>query len=420
MKQGRRLLLGLLLLLVLGCGLALSTPAREQSVNILMPASFADASAPLVDRFNSSHQGRIRLEITKGPLQTESISDLAISSLLLGNSPYDVLLMDVTWLPKYAEAGWLEPLEGWFDEAQQEVLQEGARLGNSYDGHLYRWPLVADVGLLYWRTDLMTEPPKTPDDLIQISRQLQESGVVNEGFVWQGRQYEGLSCDFLEVINGFGGTWLDPATGRPDLTSPAAKAAASWLESLIKTGISPKAVTNYAESESLQSFKAGDAAFMRNWPYAYAELQKDDSSVRGNVAVTTMVSEPGLTPRATLGSWGLSLMKGSAHKESAVEAIRYLTSEEAQRERFKHQGYTPTLSSLFHDQEMVRISPVLPDIDRALAVATGRPPTPLYAQLSDVLQRRLSSIFTGQQSVDDGMAEAQSASEVILLSAGGA
>ena len=103
-----------------------------------------------------------------------------------------------------------------------------------------------------------------------------------------------------------------------------------------------------------------------------------------------------------------------------MEAIRYLTSEEAQRERFKHQGYTPTLSSLFHDQEMVRISPVLPDIDRALAMATVRPPTPLYAQLSDVLQRRLSSIFTGQQSVDDGMAEAQSASEVILLSAGGA
>ena len=420
MKHGRRLLAGLLLPLVLGWGVAWSKPAPEQTVNILMPASFADASVPLVDHFNNSHKGQIRLKITKGPLQTESISDLAISSLLLGNSPYDALLMDVTWLPKYAEAGWLEPLEGWFDAAQQEALQQGARLGNSYGSHLYRWPLVADVGLLYWRTDLMKQAPTTPDELTKISRQLQESGTVKDGFVWQGRQYEGLSCDYLEVLNGFGGTWLDPATGRPDLSSSEAKAAASWLASLISTGISPKAVTNYAESESLQSFKSGDAAFMRNWPYAFAELQKEDSAVRGKVAMTTMVSKPGQTPRATLGSWGLSVLKGSPHKEAAIEAIRYLTSEEAQRQRFKHHGYTPTLSELFHDPEMISISPVLPDIDRALAVATVRPESPLYAQLSDVLQRRLSAIFTGQQPVDVGMAEAQSASDVILLSAGGA
>ena len=420
MTQGRRLLLGLILLLFISCGVAWSKSGPEQLVNILMPASFADASSPLVDRFNSSHKGSIRLQITKGPLQTDAISDLAISSLLLGNSPYDALLMDVTWLPKYAEAGWLEPLDTWFDASEQDLLQPGARLGNSYDGQLYRWPLVADVGLLYWRTDLIDAPPTTPDELSRISRELQMSGSVKEGFVWQGRQYEGLSCDYLEVLNGFGGHWLDPTTGRPDLSSPAALAAASWLESLIRTGVSPQAVTNYAESESLQSFKSGDAAFMRNWPYAYAELQKQDSSVRGKVAVTTMVAEPGETPRATLGSWGLSVLKGSPHRDAAIEAIRFITSEQAQRERFRNQGYTPTLASLFQDPEMISMSPVLPDVDRALALATVRPASPLYAQLSDVLQRRLSAIFTGQQSVDNGMEEAQSASDVILLSAGGA
>ena len=71
-------------------------------------SSFTDASADLVKAFNREHRGRIHLKLIRGPLNTESISDLAISSLLLGDAPFDALLMDVTWLPKYAAAGWLD------------------------------------------------------------------------------------------------------------------------------------------------------------------------------------------------------------------------------------------------------------------------------------------------------------------------
>ena len=419
MSLGRRLIGGVLALLLITAGIAWSQFRATEVVSILMAAPFADATAPLVERFNQEHRGRIRLSITRGPRDTESISDLAISSLLLGKPPYDALLMDVTWLPKYAEAGWLEPLDPWFSATDQEALQDGARLGNSYQGSLYRWPLVADVGMLYWRTDLMASPPASPEDLVRISREIQAAGKTAYGFVWQGRQYEGLSCDFLEVLEGFGGTWLDPSTGQPNLDSSHAIEAANWFRSLIDSDISPKAVTNFAEPESLQAFKAGDAAFMRNWPYAYAELQKPDSAVRGNVAVTTMVSQNGEQPTATLGSWGLSLLSESPHQESAVKAIRYLTSEAAQRERFLKQGYTPTSAELFSDPELVAVSPVLPDVGRALSVAVARPPSPLYAQLSDVVQRSLSSVLTGEQSAEIAMEAAQQNSRVILQSAGG-
>ena len=107
--------------------------------------------------------------------------------------------MDVTWLPKYAEAGWLEPMNEWFSPDELSSLSPGARLGNTYKENIYRWPLTADMGLLYWRTDLMKEAPRTPDELIQISINLKEKGLVPYGYVWQGRQYEGLSCVFLEV-----------------------------------------------------------------------------------------------------------------------------------------------------------------------------------------------------------------------------
>ena len=418
MKLRRWLASGALaLVMALGC-LVGSASFRAEEVSILMPSSFTDASAELVKTFNRENRGRIHLNLIRGPLNTESISDLAISSLLLGDAPFDALLMDVTWLPKYAAAGWLEPLDPWFDQADQEQLVEGARLGNDYDGHLYRWPLVADVGLLYWRTDLMKEPPKTPDELVSVAGQLVQTNAVANGFVWQGRQYEGLSCDFLEVLQGFGGEWMDTTTNTMQLDTPEATGAAAWLNDLINEGISPYAVTNYAESESLQAFKSGDAALMRNWPYAWAELQKDDSNVKGNVGISLMVAQPGERPGATLGSWGLSLMRQSPHQEAAVEAIRYLTNEASQRARFLNNGYSPTQANLFSDPEMLKSSPVLPELQVALNHAVVRPPTPLYAQLSDVVQRELNGLFTETGSADEAMATSQQRSQTLLRAAG--
>ena len=413
------LIAGVLAILVLPLGWIWAQAQQVEQVNILMPAPFADASKSLVEQFNAEQRGKVHLEVIRGPLETEAISDLAISSLLLGDAPFDALLMDLTWLPKYAAAGWLEPLSSWFSDNDLETLALGAREGNAYDGTLYRWPFVASMGLLYWRTDLMDQPPQTPQQLEAISQKLQAEKRVPWGYVWEGRQYEGLSCVFLELIDGFGGIWLNPSNGVVGLNQPAGIEAAAWLRQLITKGISPQAVTNFAEPEALQSFKVGDAAFMRNWPYAWAELQKSDSRVKSKVGVTTMVAEPGLIPAATLGSWGLSILRGTQHPEATAEAIRYITSTEAQRDRFLGQGYTPTATSLFQDPELLAVAPVLPELAGALDHAVARPSTPLYAQMSDLLQRQLSGILTGTVPVNDGMTQAQDATLTLMRAAGG-
>ena len=412
------LIAGVLALFVLPFSWIWAQAEQVEQVNILMPAPFADASKPLVEQFNAEQRGKVHLEVIRGPLETEAISDLAISSLLLGDAPFDALLMDLTWLPKYAAAGWLEPLSAWFSDNDLETLAPGAKEGNAYDGTLYRWPFVASMGLLYWRTDLMDQPPQTPQELETISQKLQVEKRVPWGYVWQGRQYEGLSCVFLELINGFGGTWLNPSNGLVGLDQPAGIEAAAWLRQLITKGISPQAVTNYAEPEALQSFKVGDAAFMRNWPYAWAELQKSDSKVKGKVGVTTMVAKEPSLSTATLGSWGLALLKGSAHRDAAANAIRFLTSEKAQKQLFLENGYTPTIEALFHDPELVSINPTLPELAEALDHTKSRPETPLYAQLSDVLQRNLSAVSTGEVDAKQGMENATFTTKTIMRSAG--
>ena len=86
--------------------------------------------------------------------------------------------MDVTWVAKYAKAGWLAPLDAYFTEQDFASLAPGASEGNHAEGALQRWPLTSDLGLLYWRTDLMNEPPRTPQELETISTGLQNSGQV--------------------------------------------------------------------------------------------------------------------------------------------------------------------------------------------------------------------------------------------------
>ncbi|MEB3306770.1 MAG: ABC transporter substrate-binding protein [Cyanobacteriota bacterium] len=416
MRIGRYLALALLLLLGFSLCLWVRAQTFVQPVSVLMPAPFADATAELVGAFNRSHP-RIRLSVTRGPLETEAVSDLAVSSLLLGDSPYDLLLMDVTWTPKYAAAGWLEPLEGWLGAEALADLATGAELGNAFDDHLWRFPLVADMGLLYWRSDLMDAPPRTPEQLEQISRRLQAEGEVNWGYVWQGRQYEGLSCVVVEMLRGFGGHWLE--NGQPSLDSTAAVKAVTWLRHLVEAGITPPTVANMTEPEALQVFQAGDAAFMRNWPYAWAELNKPESLLRGKVGITTMVSEAGEPHAATQGSWGLALLAGSRHKAAAVEALRYLTSVEAQKQLNLNWGYTPTRLSLFDDPELLAINPVLSELKQALSDAVLRPLTPVYAQLSDLLYRDVNNVITGGILPEPAMAELQSNSERLLVTAGG-
>jgi multiple sugar transport system substrate-binding protein len=410
----------LLVVLLSGSGLrgGQAVAAEPVPIRVLMPAPLADAVAGPVARFNASTSG-VAVEVIRGPLDTETISDLAISSLLLGEAPFDLLLVDVSWLAKYVTAGWFVPLERWFGPEVLAAMEPGARLGNALGDHLWRMPLTGDTGLLYWRTDLMPRPPRDTAELVTISRDLQRQGRVRWGYLWQGRQYEGLSCVMLEMLQAFGARWWDGTTERTELDSPEAVAAADWLVGLLRDGVSPKAVANYAENDALQSFAAGEAAFLRNWPYAWREIEKGLGPVTGKVGVTPMVGAPGQQGGGTLGTWGLSLIKGSPHPQEAVEVIRWLTGPVVQRQLAIEQGYAPTWSQLYDDQDLQRRAPLLAVQRQALQHPQLRPPTPAYAQLSDLLARQVNGMLTGQEGPDQTMAAAQRQSLQVLHSVAG-
>lgn len=388
-----------------------------ETVRILMPAPLADATAPAVQQFNRRSDD-VQIAVTRGPLDTDTLSDLASSSLLLGDSPFDLLLMDVSWTARYVAAGWLQPLETLLGDGGLPGMVPSARLGNAFGGHLWRMPLSGDTALLYWRKDLLPRPPRDTHELEAMARELQKQGKVRWGYVWQGRQYEGLSCVLLEVLHAFGGRWWDGQAGRTDLSTPQALEAIRWLTNLVRQGVSPPGVANFAENDALDLFRAGEVAFLRNWPYAWQLIAQENGPITGEVGVTPMVGAQGHPGGGTLGTWGLSLVAGSPRPMAAARVIRWLTGPEVQRDLVRSQGYAPTWQSLYDDDELQASHPLLEVQAQALRHPLVRPLTPLYAQISDVLQRQGNALFTSDLSPEVALARAQRQSDLLVRAAG--
>ncbi len=391
--------------------------AAPVKVSLLMQALEAAQWEPFVQEFNEKHP-EIELEIIEGPNASNQVEDLYTSSFLLGNSPYDLVFMDIVWVPKFAAAGWLRSLSDRISETELAAFLEGDINGGRYQGELYRMPVRSDGGMLYYRTDLLEkggyEPPNTFSELLDISQTLQQQNLAEWGYLWQGKQYEGLPAMFVEVLAGYGAFWVDPATLEVGLDSPEAIEAVKFLQSTLAKQVSPPGITTYAEEEARRLFQNGDAVFMRNWPYAFALLSEEDSPVKGKFAIKPMVHVPNQSSGACLGGWGLGITSSSQHPDAAWEVAKFFSSEDVQRRFILNTGYVPSRRALFNDPEILAKYPHYSQLLQVVESAALRPPIAQYAQASDILQRYLSAAITGQMTPEQAMIKAANETRRLL------
>lgn len=382
-------------------------PVRTQQpivIKTLIRADEAQQLLPLATKFNQQHP-QINLEIIEAPSDSNQVEDLYTSSFLLGNSPYDVVYMDIVWTPKFAAAGWLRDLSDRLDVSELEPYLKGDIAGGTYQDQLYRLPFRSDAGMLYYRQDLLAqagaEPPETFAELLEISQKLQQQGLVDWGYVWQGKQYEGLAAMFVEILEGNGAFWVNPETSEVGLDQPEAIAAVEFLRSAIASEVSPPGVTTYAEEETRLLFQNGKVAFLRNWPYVYSLAA--DSEIANKYQIKPMVHAKGQSSGATLGGWGLGISTSSKHPDAAWDVIKFLSSEASQREFILATGFVPSRTALFNDPEIVAKYDYYPQLLKVVQSSALRPPIPQYAQASDILQRYLSAAITGKMTPEKAM-----------------
>jgi multiple sugar transport system substrate-binding protein len=260
--------------------------------------------------------------------------------------------------------------------------------------------------LLYYRKDLLAAaglaPPRTWAELLAAAKALQKPPEL-WGLVFQGKQYEGLVCVFLELLWGNGGTLLDDA-GRVRVDSPEAVQALTWLvDAVRKDGVAPMGVLTFQEEEARHMFQEGRAVFMRNWPYAWNLAQQEGSPVKGKVGILPMVHGDGGTSAATLGGWGYGISSFSKNPQAAWTFIEFASRPAALKTAYLKGGIIPSRRALFSDPELAAKSPHYKDLLKVLEGARPRPVHPQWARMSDILQVHLSAALSGLSAPEDAL-----------------
>ena len=290
-------------------------------------------------------------------------------------------------------------------------------------------PWYTDAGILYYRSDLLeqygVDAPTTWQELTEAAQTIQdgEREAGNDrfwGFVWQGRAYEGLTCDALEWVDSFNGGSIVEADGSVSINNPNAVEAIDLAATWVGT-ISPDGVLSYAEEEARGVFQSGNSAFMRNWPYAWALAQGDDSPIRGNVGVVALPrgGEDGVHT-GTLGGWQLAVSRYSENQELAADLVRYLTSFEEQKRRAIVGSLLPTIEALYNDPEVIEASPIVVDLFETFTNAVARPSRVTgerYNEVSSAFWNAVHATLSGNGDAATNLADLES--ELRRMSRGG-
>jgi trehalose/maltose transport system substrate-binding protein len=318
------------------------------------------------------------------------------------SSSFDVAMIDVVWPGAFAPyLVDLKPKLG--KDAQQHA--QGIIQNNTIDGKLVAMPWFGDFGILYYRTDLLrkygfTAPPKTWTQLFAMAKKIQDGEqAANDkfyGFVFQGNAYEGLTCDALEWYQSAGaGGFID--NGEVTINNP--KGARILTQFAAQIGrITPRDVTTYQEGEAHTAFVEGNAAFMRNWPYAYSIGEDPKASkIRGKFSVTVLPRAGG-TSVGTVGGWQLAVNRYSEHVDASIEFVRYMTSAAAQKFSAITNTNVPTIPAVARDKAVVKANPYLkPEIASVMRVT--RPARDLktrYNEGSKAIYQGFNQILNGR------------------------
>jgi trehalose/maltose transport system substrate-binding protein len=393
----------------------LRTDLRGASIKAVLPENAPDRpwDDALVAKFHDLTG--IDVQIIRPGNDTTAVLSGYLREFASGSPQADVYAIDIVWpgiLSNYAQD--LRPAFGDISDMVPELVQN-----DTVNGKLVAVPYFVEISLLYFRRDLLEkyhfgQPPRTWNELehqagvIANGEQGKDKGRV-WGFLWQGAASEALTCNALEwQISQGGGRLLNP-DGTVNLERSrmidALERARRWIGTL-----SPPEVTSQLEDDSLGIWKNGEAAFMRNWPYAYVESMRPDSRVRNRIGITMLPKGnlPGGRHADVLGGFQLMVSKTSNNKDAAIELVKFLSSPEIQRVNATTRGYAPTRPALY-DAPALQVNPFFATLrEVVLAGAVTRPSTAAgarYDRVSTAYFTAVRQALVGQKKADVAVKE---------------
>jgi multiple sugar transport system substrate-binding protein len=360
--------------------------------------------APTIAKWNSAHPNE-KVTLKEQSDNADQQHDDIVQHMQAKDASYDIVTVDVVWTAEFAAKGWLVPLEGKFALDTSKLLKPTVDAA-TYNGKLYAAPFASDGGLLYYRKDLVPNPPKTLDEMWGMCSIAKKKGMGC--YAGQFAKYEGLTVNAAEAINTMGGKIVD-SSGKATVDSPEAVKGIAMLADHYKNGDIPKEAITYQEEQGRQAFEAGKLLFLRNWPYVYNLAKTDGSSVVKNkfgVAPLPGVSGPGAS---SLGGHSEGISVYSKHQGTAFDFLKFI-EEDAQQKFFMEKGsLAPVVAAIYEDKDLVAKYPYLPTLLTSIKNAVPRPVTPFYPAVTTAIQDNAYAAIKGDKTPEQAVKDMQSA-----------
>ncbi len=351
-----------------------------------------------LDAFNAS-QDQYEAQWVVLSNDSGEMRDQLNTALSAGSSEYDVMALDVVWAGDMASAGYIDPLDSYMkdDKISAASFNAGSMASGSVNGKQYTLPFWPDAGMLFYRTDIVSEEDSaklvsgdyTWDDLLAMAEEYSGQGGTSVGLTFQAAQYEGLVCNLVEFTNGF----------------TDVKGGLETMKKATDADYTPADILNYQENETCVSFYTGESVFGRNWPYMWGEIQTNGSISTDVVGIAPMPTG------SCIGGWLLSMNTNSKNKDGAWELIKYLSSYDGQVTVQSITGNVPGYNEAMSDETLKKSNPLLESegLTKAFENTLARPVSDNYTETSDTIQQTVHKYLSGEQDLDTTVSAVEAA-----------
>jgi len=376
------------------------------------------AHQEIIHRFNEKYAGKIEVIPINLPFDrftTNERKELLARSLRSQNSRIDIFAVDVIWVPRFAR--WAAPLAEYFTNGEMQGILKEALFTSGYNDSLVSIPLYIDIGLMYYRKDIIRQFPH--GDIIEsrIKQGVSWNELINwrdkydpghEFYVFQGDQYEGIVCQFTELYHSCGGELVTNHTLTLD-TAPAERSLNFLVDLIYKYHIVPPGVVSMREGGSYNYAIENDIPFFRGWP---GILQ----GASGYGADSVKVKELGFAPiphfrgypsTGVYGGWNLMISRHSTKKDAAAKFIKFALSRESQEILIKLGHYYPVNSAFYRDSTYLKQYPELGYYHTLLSMGTFRPWLENYTEISEILSFYLNKALKRELTPEAALKKAE-------------
>lgn len=399
--------------------------------SIFFADNISNAHRKLIDRFNEEFKGKIEVVPINLPFtkfSTNERKELLARSLRSKSNRIDVFAVDLIWVPRFAR--WGQPLGMYIPVSERSRIMESALESCYVNEQLVAIPFYIDVGMMYYRRDLLESLPDYPqlreklksaitwEEFIDLHRRLRR---LNKPFyTFPAKNYEGLVCSFIDLLECQEQSIF--AGDSVQLNTPAARKALQLLVDLVHDyEMTPAVVTEFDEMNNYRYALNHDALFFRGWP---GFLRNFDAFDAPEMKEKMKDVEPAALPYfkdhkpvSVYGGWNLMISRFSAKKSAALEFIRFLMRKESQELMYDEGGYLPVSQAVYQDSLFLERNPELHYYRRLLQNGVHRPLVVDYTKISDVISFYVHSAIKKEISVAQALERATEAinSQKVLI-----